>query len=71
MSVLLYAKKPWGVCKCGHFQWQHGSKTTLPNHKTVPKVDGHGECNHEECFPDMKCRQFTWVRFATKKEMEP
>ena len=70
MSALLYAKKPWGVCRCGHFQWQHGKNVDVKDEYGIPhtrfRADGHGKCNHQDC----DCPQFTWVRFATEEEME-
>lgn len=62
MSVTLYSREKWGVCKCGHYDWQHddfvyGGEDGLD---IIPRQEGHGICGAEGC----DCKQFTWVAFA-------
>lgn len=73
MSVTLYAKERWGVCKCGHYDWQHDNSVIVEDeYGGIPQArgEGHGRCNCEGC----SCQQFTWVRYeknpylATKKK---
>lgn len=59
MSVILHHRDRWGVCKCGHYQWQH-SDSIKPDLDTPVEIwgreDGHGGCGFEDC----DCKQFTW-----------
>lgn len=64
MSVILYSKDTWGVCKCGHYDWQHSDFVYggEDGDEIIPREDGHGRCGHgareeEPC----ECTQFTWV----------
>ena len=59
MSVLLYARKPWGVCKCGHYQWQHDDSVIRDDHMPIARGNGHGRCGCEDC----DCEMYTWVKF--------
>jgi hypothetical protein len=56
MSVKLYSKEKWGVCKCGHYQWQHDDSVILPDGLPEGRGDGHGRCGVNGC----SCKQFTW-----------
>lgn len=68
MSVLLYSKKTWGVCQCGHYDWQHSDFVYGGDgYDIIHKQDGHGKCGHGEDinnpFADgCPCEQFTWVK---------
>lgn len=71
MSVILYSKDTWGVCRCGHYDWQHSDFVYggEDGHEIQPRADGHGKCGHgatswpsrEEDEP-CDCPQFTWVK---------
>ncbi len=65
MSVILYSRETWGVCKCGHYDWQHSDFVHggEDGHDIIPRAEGHGKCAHgansDEPCP---CPQFTWVK---------
>ncbi len=78
MSVLLYSKKTWGICKCGHYAWQHDD--SIPDNDLPPKLwkraEGHGGCGHNEDinnpFADScPCEQFTWVKTVPASYLRP
>ncbi len=68
MSVLLYSKKIWGVCQCGHYDWQHSDFVYgSDGSEIIGTSDGTGKCGHDEDiknpFADgCSCEQFTWVK---------
>lgn len=73
VSVLSYAKSRWGICKCGHYEWQHCIE--VMNDEGLPQYvgEGHGHCGgmtetHEyddygdEILVRCKCKMYTWVK---------
>ena len=69
MSVILHSKDTWGVCRCGHYDWQHGDSVINKDGLPVARADGHGMCGHNEDINDplaekCPCRQFTWVEWV-------
>ena len=63
MSVKLYSKETWGICKCGHYQWQHDD--SIPEGEDVKlwyRSDGHGRCNFGASDIPCGCKQFTWIK---------
>uniref|UniRef100_A0A6M3M206 Uncharacterized protein n=1 Tax=viral metagenome TaxID=1070528 RepID=A0A6M3M206_9ZZZZ len=60
MSVILYSRDEWGVCRCGHYDWQHSDYVYggEDGHDIIPRAEGHGKCGFEGC----ECQQFTWVK---------
>lgn len=60
MSVILYSKDTWGVCRCGHYDWQHDDFVYggEDEYDIIPRAEGHGKCTFHGC----ECEQFTWVK---------
>ena len=70
MSVKLYSNPNWGVCSCGHWQWQHDNSTVpdIGEDKDIQaRGDGHGRCNFGASDIPCGCKQFTWVRSEKAK----
>jgi len=63
MSVILYSRERWGVCRCGHYDWQHDDSVINDDGLPVARGDGHGRCGYEDC----ECKQFTWVESITPR----
>ena len=66
MSVMLYSREGWGVCRCGHYDWQHSDFVYggEDGHDIQPRADGHGATvwpSKEDDEPCL-CSQFTWVK---------
>lgn len=74
-SIVKFSSSKWGVCTCGHFDWEHSDFVYDLNHTPVGRGDGHGRCTHvmdldhaphednREHEEDMcECQQFTWAQ---------
>lgn len=52
------------MCKCGHLESEHGSKSTRLPDGALLREEGHGNCCKGKCA----CARFTWERFVTLDE---
>ncbi len=67
MSVVLYSREGWGVCECGHYDWQHDDSLINRDGLPIARGEGHGFCGFEDC----DCPQFTWVETIPNQRPAP
>lgn len=65
MSLRLYNQPSWGVCDCGHYNWQHDDVGIAEETNMLEYPSPLGKCWGKDCT----CKRFSFKRVEANPEI--